>query len=557
MSGTLHRPGAPGTAIDGSCVVTIETGDMDRLIDEADHEASLSGTVSIPALSRQPMTIEHGHWNLFTTAEDRADTRAMVYHAPLTDVEGKPWLLTGRKLVHGDSGFDLWRDTTTLLVELFEGHAASDSPTYEGRFTIAPADFVRQLGTMAATGAGSAVDKAKTLGRFGGYLAGPLFNTYAGAFAKPSLLDPHEMRIVRPLRTELPETHFFDTKDGKKLRLLRYQGGTKGPLVFAHGLGISSRIFSIDTIETNLLEFFYAAGFDCWLLDFRASIELPYARERFTADDVALRDYPAAVAFVRDKTRAASVQFLGHCYGAMCLAMSILAGLKGVRSVVFSQLAAHADTPFFPQRLLAYLHGPGLMKLAGIRYVDACVTVDRQAPPAAMIDAGLALLYPFHRDDRTHSATSQRITELFGPLYQLDQLNQATLDALPEIFGITNIHIFQQLTRIARKGRVVTASGHDSYFTPANLHRFAIPALFVHGALNRAFAPSGTQKTLAALAAANGADFYDRVEIPDMGHIDCIFGKNAARDVYPHMLQHLLRTAQAVGAEVKVSHRAE
>jgi cholesterol oxidase len=36
-------------------------------------------------------------------------------------------------------------------------------------------------------------------------------------------------------------------------------------------------IFSIDTIDTSLLEYLYAGGCDVWLLDYRASIELPHA----------------------------------------------------------------------------------------------------------------------------------------------------------------------------------------------------------------------------------------------------------------------------------------
>ena len=35
----------------------------------------------------------------------------------------------------------------------------------------------------------------------------------------------------------------------------------------------------------------------------------------------------------------------------------------------------------------------------------------------------------------------------------------------------------------------------------------------------------------------------DRRVIPDYGHIDCIFGKNAAVEVYPHVLAHLDKTA--------------
>ena len=40
-----------------------------------------------------------------------------------------------------------------------------------------------------------------------------------------------------------------------ELRLTRFEGGRKGPVVMFHGVGVSSGIFSLDTIETNLVEF--------------------------------------------------------------------------------------------------------------------------------------------------------------------------------------------------------------------------------------------------------------------------------------------------------------
>ena len=44
------------------------------------------------------------------------------------------------------------------------------------------------------------------------------------------------------------------------------------------------------------------------------------------------------------------------------------------------------------------------------------------------------------------------------------------------------------------------------------------------------------------LARWQGEDLYARHVIPNYGHIDCIFGKNAAADVYPHVLRHLEAT---------------
>jgi len=64
----------------------------------------------------------------------------------------------------------------------------------------------------------------------------------------------------------------------------------------------------------------------------------------------------------------------------------------------------------------------------------------------------------------------------------------------------------------------------------------------VHGAKNQTFLPESTALTLQALSEANGAGLYQRFVIPRYGHIDCIFGKNAHRDVYPHILAHLQAT---------------
>ena len=40
-----------------------------------------------------------------------------------------------------------------------------------------------------------------------------------------------------------------------ELRLTRFEGGRKGPAVMFHGVGVSSGIFSLDTIDTNLVEY--------------------------------------------------------------------------------------------------------------------------------------------------------------------------------------------------------------------------------------------------------------------------------------------------------------
>jgi cholesterol oxidase len=523
-----------------SFIATVIADDVDRLVNEKDHEAVLVGTVSLSALAPEPLTIRGGRWNLFVDDPAQVETKRMVYHMPLTLPDGRRLVVSGNKYIHDEKGFDLWRDTTTLRVEVRED--AADAPLlFEGELTIDPRDFMRQLATMTVVGAPDFVNRMRAMATFGRFFAGALFQSFGGPFARPVLFDPHAVRVKRPLRVGTPDVHHFSTEDRKTLRFTRYRGGDKGPLILSHGLGVSSLIFSIDTIDTSMLEYLYAAGYDCWLLDYRASIALPYATEQFTADDVAAFDYPAAVACVREVTGSDTVQMVAHCYGAMSFTMAMLSGLKGVRSAVISQIGAHADVPWWPQRTLAWLRAPDLMHLGGVRHLDACARTDRSRL-SRVVDTLLSL-YPFRAKDRTRSVTSRRITALYGPLYEIAQLNQATMDALPEMFGKANVSAFRQLTRIARAGHVVRAGRGEPYVSEEGLRNFAIPTLFIHGELNGTFLPSSTARTVAALAKVNGPDLYERHVVAGTGHIDCIFGKQAVRDVYPRVVAHLDRTA--------------
>jgi cholesterol oxidase len=459
----------------------------------------------------------------------------------LTARDGQKYWFEGFKLVHSDTGVDVWADTTRLFVDVWRGEMRLGQPFARGLLTIDPVDFLTQMRTLKGRGGSSLIDRLGAVARFGEMFAGALYDVYGGVFAPGRRFDPATARKKRQLRAGAPEVHSFRTRDGKTLRLTRYRGGDKGPLIFSHGLGVSSLIFSIDTIDTNLLEFLYGAGYDCWLLDYRASVDLSYCREQWIADDVADYDYPAAVGKVREITGRSSVQMLVHCFGATTFFMAMLRGLEGVRSAVVSQIATDVITPWWPQQVLASLRAPSLFDMAGIDVVNARATV-AEGLGGKIVDAALwpTLLLAGHHP--ANSATSNRITALYGQLYEYGQLNRATMDdALPLMFGEANISAFKQLALIARTGHIVDADGEERYLP--NISRLKLPICFIHGAENACFLPRSTELTLMRLARAHGPALYQRRVIPGYGHIDCIFGKDAARDVYPHMLAHLEKTA--------------
>jgi len=328
--------------------------------------------------------------------------------------------------------------------------------------------------------------------------------------------------------------HEFSSADGVRLRLTRYRGGERGPVMLTHGLGVSSLIFTIDTIEPNLTEYLYARGFDVWLLDSRASIDLASASTQFTADEIANQDYPAAVAAVREVTASPTVQIVAHCFGSTTFAMAMLAGLQGVRAAVCSQVATHLLAPPVME-IKCGLHVPELLEVLGVPSLTAYVD-DRATWHERLFDLAVGL-WPDGGSQGCDSPVCRRITFMYGPLYQHDQLTPATHDALPEMFGVANVHALDHLARMVRTGHVCAADGTDAYLP--NLDRLAIPIAFIHGSENRCFLPKSTELTYALLRERVGERLCRRHVIPGYGHIDCIFGRNAATDVYPLIVDHL------------------
>lgn len=541
MAGTVS-PLAGGPAANFRFILTIAADDLDALIQDPNHRARMTGTVTSPLLDSEPLVVTEGEFGLLMDDRDQIGTRRMTYRMKLTATDGRSYFFDGYKVIRDDHGLDLWADTTTLYITLH--HTDSTGPVLgRGVLRIAPQDFLRQLTTMQAINAEGTVEELGAIARFGRCFAGSLFDTYGGVFAGPNVFDADAPpRRKRPLRAPTPQVFPVQAIDGVTLRLTRYRGGSKGPVMLAHGLGVSSTIFTIDTIDTNLLEFLAGHGYDVWLLDFRASIELPTSTGQFTADDVAMLDYPVAVEKILQVTGAADLQVVAHCFGSATFIMAMLAGLKGVRSAVCSQVAAHMTVPL-ASKVKTGLHLPSVLDALGVDSLTAYV--DNHANwLERLYDKALSFM-PTAKGEQCNRATCHRVSFMYAPLYLHAQLNTATHDALHEMFGIANITAFKHLALMVREGRVVSAAGADTYLT--HPERLAIPILFIHGSDNRCFLPQSTETTYQFLSNANGPGLYTRQLIPDYGHIDCIFGKNAARDVYGHILEHLDKYASDHG----------
>lgn len=525
-------------------ILTIITDDLREMIKGHEHRARIVGVVIAPKLSRKPLTVTEGVFNLLMDDPDDPDARLMKYRMKLSSEEGKTFYFYGFKTVKNDPGPDLWADTTTLYITVYKGDSIEAPVLGRGVLVIKPQDFMVQMTTMQVTNAKNDRERLKALADFGNLFNRELFEVYGGVLAKKTGFARVKPRVKRPLRMSAPELHLFNTEDGVTLKLTRYKGGDKGPVILSPGFGTNSLAFAIDTIETNCPEFLFANGYDVWLFDYRASPDLQSASTQFSLDDIATKDYPAAVDEVLKVTGAKDVQILAHCVGSMTFLMSMLAGkLKGkVRSAICSQLAFYPTSPPINE-FRAGLRIASFLTMLGVETMTTDVDADKWEDQLAD-----ALLKGFPTKGRFKSPVERRIQLMYGEVYKHDNLNPETHAAMHEMFGVANLTTFSHLGKLVRKRKILNAKGKNVYLP--HLERLAIPITFIHGVENHLFLREGTLETLRALSKRNDATLYSHITFPKYAHMDFFIGENAAIDIFPTLAAHLDRFNQprAAGA---------
>lgn len=241
--------------------LTVFSDDLDELMRNPEYKARVSGRALAPALSSEPLRVVGGEFSLVSGGR-------MVYWMKLAGREGKTFYLQGLK------------EAGALHATLYDGAGEAAAVLAKSTLRILPEDLRRQLTTLRVSNAPNVGARLRATARFGRALAGDLYDIYGGVAGE---------RKKRPLRVNAPTVH--PLPGGGARWLIRYEGGSHGPVLLTYGQAVSSLIFTVDTIETNLLEFLFAHGCDVWLLD--------------SADT---KDREAALAKVKQISGAAHVQ---------------------------------------------------------------------------------------------------------------------------------------------------------------------------------------------------------------------------------------------------------
>jgi cholesterol oxidase len=536
-----------GQADDSSLTadLTITVNNLDALLDDPSIRSDLGGTVHAPQLSADALTVTEGEFRLFEPDPHQVETWRMRYRMRLASNDGGRYRFEGDKVLHDDPGFDVWEDTTKLFVRVLD---ESNGTSGAGILRLTPAGLIRQLQTLRVTREPDAKRRRRYVRRFLWMFAKQLVHTYGpldedGRFwGKGVERGPITLKDGSPPNLTLLYCaqdgwqrwpHDQPPRTGASLRLTRFEGGSKGPVMLAPGFAMSARSYAMGTNDTNLVSYLFHEGYDVWLFDYRACIELESAKELFTLDDIARDDWPTAVQEVRRRSGAEDVQVVCHCAGSVTFLMAMLDGLQGVRSAVCSQFTMYPHS-WWVNRVKVRLPVPQLLQAVGIPSLSPNTkpTLFNQ-----IIDIALWPV-PVPHDERCGSALCRYLNLVYGMTHHHAQLNFETHRKLVASFGVGNILSIKHLGLIFRKGRVVNSEGEDIYLE--HPERLAIPIHFLVGKSNTMFFPSTTHGTLHWLRRHNyPPTLYTINELENYAHLDCFIGENAARDVFPLVLENL------------------
>jgi lysosomal acid lipase/cholesteryl ester hydrolase len=342
-------------------------------------------------------------------------------------------------------------------------------------------------------------------------------------------------------------SHPFSTEDKLGLNLHRFtRGQSEDVVLIIHGLTTSMDMFIMPE-HYNLVSYLLEHGFsDVWCLDFRMSNRFSYnmAPHRFTMDDIALYDFPPALEKIRQVSgRDVRIHVICHCLGSVSFMMSLFGGaIQGITSVIANSVALTPrvptwsrlkiqSAPFFVESVLSF---PYLSPASGD---DPVLT--RQKMFAKVVTF-------FHRECDVSGC--HMLSLMWGTgwpaLYEHANLADVTHRRGRDLYGPTSMHYYRHVKKMLKGGAVKYDPGNakhaslpNDYFEHARDIR--TPVLFMTGKHNRVFTDSNIvcYERLRKM----GCDWHELHVFPGYGHQDPFMGKSVHEDIFPRLLQHLVK----------------
>jgi len=332
----------------------------------------------------------------------------------------------------------------------------------------------------------------------------------------------------------------FTAADGMPLHLIHVQGEQpphRGPVLLVHGAGVRAHIFRAP-VQTTIVDALLDAGYDVWLENWRASIDVPPTP--WNLDEAAAYDHPKAVEKVVAETGHDTIKAIIHCQGSTSFMMSAVAGLMPqVTTIVSNAVALHPVVPRFSEFKMNVL-------LPLVRPFTTYMNPQwgKEAPtPFAKAIRALVNLTHHECDNGVCKQVSFTYGSGFPALWSHANLNDATHEWLKDEFAEVPLRFYEQIVEGIKAGHLVSMPDADDTLPtdyvaepPQTDARFT----FFAGEDNLCFLPESQVKTF---------EYFDALEpdrhrlhvLPRYGHLDVFMGARAAEDIFPLMIDALNR----------------
>jgi hypothetical protein len=536
----------------------IEIDDLGRFLDDARHTARVDGVVRCDQLGGELKVQPGSSFNLFVDDGGQRHKR-MLYRLLLSGGEGRELTLSGFKDLEDDPNLDVWGDTSRLFVRILNGHLRVD-PSGDERTLATGILYISHVGVLrmlASFRGGGRLGGLASSARFTEFFLRELDRVYEGPpqtvstddFPSPSDLDTrwqgHRPGVWHKLERH-PGLHRrilgFHAGDAAKTPLTLHhirgeRDPSRGPVVLIHGGGVRANLFYGSPAPT-LVDVLVEHGYDVWLENWRASIDLP-PRE-YTLDQGAAYDHPAAVAEVKRLTGAEKLKAVVQCQGSTSLTMSAIAGLvPDITTIVANAVSLHVNVPRLSELKLHALVPVAALRLSGL---DAQWAM--RAPSA--LAASVARVAHLIRGRDCDNEVCQFANYMYGVgpniLWRHANLDPATHEWVSREFGFCPFSLLRQIGRAQRTGYIVPVDSLPQIppslvdIEPNTDARFS----FLAGSANRLFLPLSQRRSYEHFNKFRPG-YHTFHELPGLTHLDVLFGHNSARDVFPLIVQELDR----------------
>ena len=365
---------------------------------------------------------------------------------------------------------------------------------------------------------------------------------------RPALRKVRTTTALRPLRHRLDPARVeeipFRAADGVRLGLTRVDSGERDrpAVLLLHGHTASADMFLLPETR-NLVDVLLDDGYEPWLLDWRGSCRLPYNEtgQKYTYDDVALYDIPAAVSHIRARIGDDRPLFVvAHCIGSLTLSLSMTAGLvPGLAGVVSQGVFL---TPKLAGRTSVRMSVAGELLKSRIDHIPVDIRKvglwSKYTPLFALASRKASC------PDPTCQILHNSAWGTGASLFVHEHLTETTHDRLAELLGPAPLWILPHLRRIELARSVVRWHDTDHRYRtlPPNAldaaGRIDTPVLLLSGSENGLWLDS--QKLCHDVLARRQPQLdVSYREIPGYGHLDTFLGRGAALDVFGHILDFL------------------